>query len=157
VAEGWAEPALGDGDHDQGDEETSQEGLQYRRISRSRWAGVLPCSADVGWAGRPPRQADACLAWAAAVLAGGGAAAQLPLELNPVGPLWASLKGTGLANLAGDTPEEIIAATERGIQRIRATPHLPFSVPAPLRTVPMVRTTSLEPATFVGLAHAGSL
>jgi hypothetical protein len=27
-----------------------------------------------------------------------------PAELNPVEPLWASLKGTGLANLAGDTP-----------------------------------------------------
>jgi hypothetical protein len=37
------------------------------------------------------------------------------------------------------------------------TPHLPFFVPAPLRTVPMARTTSLEPATFFGLAHAGSL
>jgi hypothetical protein len=48
-------------------------------------------------------------------------------ELNPVEPLWASLKGTGLANLAGDTLEEIIAAVERGIQRIRATLHLPFS------------------------------
>jgi len=32
-----------------------------------------------------------------------------------------------------------------------------FFVPAPLRTVLMVRTTSLEPATFFGLAHAGSL
>ena len=105
----------------------SQEGFQYRRISRSRWAGVLPCSAGVGWAGRPPRQVAACLAWAAAVLAGGGAAARLPPELNPVEPLWASLKGTGLANLAGDTLEEIIAAVERGIQWIRATPHLPFS------------------------------
>jgi hypothetical protein len=31
-----------------------------------------------------------------------------------------------LANLAGDTLEEIIAAVERGIQRIRATSHLPF-------------------------------
>jgi hypothetical protein len=61
-----------------------------------------------------------------------------------------------LANLVGDTLEAIIAAAERGIQRIRTTPHLPF-VPAPLRTVPMVRTTPLEPATFVGLAHAGSL
>jgi hypothetical protein len=28
----------------------------------------------------------------------------------------ASLKGTGLANLAGDTLEEIIAAAERGIR-----------------------------------------
>jgi hypothetical protein len=48
-------------------------------------------------------------------------------ELNPVEPLWASLNGTGLANLAGDTLEEILAAAERGIQRIRATPNLPFS------------------------------
>jgi transposase len=48
-------------------------------------------------------------------------------ELNPVEPLWASLKGTELANLAGDTLEEVIVAAERGIQRIRATPHLPFS------------------------------
>ena len=34
---------------------------------------------------------------------------------------------TELANLAGDTLEKIIAAAERGIQRIRATLHLPFS------------------------------
>ena len=34
---------------------------------------------------------------------------------------------TELANLAGDTPEEIIAAADRGIQRIRATPQLPCS------------------------------
>jgi hypothetical protein len=39
----------------------------------------------------------------------------------------ASRKGTELANLAGDTLEEIIAAAERGIQRIRATPQLPCS------------------------------
>ena len=65
--------------------------------------------------------------WAAAVLAGGGAAGRLPPELNPVEPLWASLNGTELANLAGDTLEEIIAAAERGIQRIRATPNLPLS------------------------------
>jgi hypothetical protein len=32
-----------------------------------------------------------------------------------------------LANLAGDTLAEVIAAAERGIQRIRATHHLPFS------------------------------
>jgi hypothetical protein len=33
-----------------------------------------------------------------------------------------------LANLVGDTLEEIIAAPEHGIQRNRATPHLPFSL-----------------------------
>jgi hypothetical protein len=50
-----------------------------------------------------------------------------PTRLNPVEPLWASLKGVELANLAGDTLEEVIAAAERGIQRIRATHHLAFS------------------------------
>ena len=50
-----------------------------------------------------------------------------PLELNPVEPLWDSLKGTWLVNLAGDTLEKIVAAAERGFQRIRTTPHLPFS------------------------------
>jgi transposase len=35
-------------------------------------------------------------------------------ELNPVEPLWASLKGVELANLAGDTIDDVIAAAERG-------------------------------------------
>jgi hypothetical protein len=48
-------------------------------------------------------------------------------ELNPVEPLWASLKGMELANLAGDTLDDVIAAAERGIQRIRDTHHLAFS------------------------------
>ena len=78
----------------------------------------------MGWT--PTAAAAACLAWAAAVLASGGAAARLPPELNPVEPLWASLNGTGLANLAGDTLEEIIAAAERGIQRIRPPPTCRF-------------------------------
>jgi hypothetical protein len=33
--------------------------------------------------------------------------------------LWSNLKGVELANLAGDTLEEVTAAAERGIQRIR--------------------------------------
>jgi hypothetical protein len=41
-------------------------------------------------------------------------------DVNPVEPLWASLKGVELANLAGDTLDEVIAAAERGIVRIRA-------------------------------------
>src|SRR6266511_3452753 len=41
-------------------------------------------------------------------------------ELNPVEALWSSLKGVELANLAGDTLDDVIAAAERGIQRIRA-------------------------------------
>ena len=40
-------------------------------------------------------------------------------ELNPVEALWSSLKGVELANLAGDTLQEVIAAAERGIARIR--------------------------------------
>jgi hypothetical protein len=72
-------------------------------------------------------------------------------------PLWANLKDTELANLVGDTLEKIIAAAEGGIQRIRATPNLPFSFLRRCGPSPVVRTTSLEPATFVGLAHAGSL
>ena len=38
-----------------------------------------------------------------------------------------SLKGMELANLAGDTLNDVIAAAERGIQQIRRTPHLAYS------------------------------
>jgi transposase len=48
-------------------------------------------------------------------------------DLNPVEALWSSLKGVELANLAGDTLDEVIAAAERGIQRIRDTHHLAYS------------------------------
>jgi len=48
-------------------------------------------------------------------------------DLNPVEALWSNLKGVELANLAGDTLAEVIAAAERGIQRIRATHWLPYS------------------------------
>jgi hypothetical protein len=48
-------------------------------------------------------------------------------ELNPVEALWSSLKGMELANLAGDTLQDVIAAAERGIQRIRDTHHLAYS------------------------------
>jgi transposase len=48
-------------------------------------------------------------------------------DLNPVEPLWSNLKGVELANLAGDTLDDVTAAAERGIQRIRATHHLAFS------------------------------
>jgi transposase len=49
-------------------------------------------------------------------------------DLNPVEPLWANLKGVELANLAADTLDDVIAAAERGIQRIRDTHHLAFSL-----------------------------
>src|SRR5829696_8227205 len=48
-------------------------------------------------------------------------------ELNPVEALWSNLKGVELANLAGDTLNDVITAAERGIQRIRATHHLAYS------------------------------
>jgi transposase len=48
-------------------------------------------------------------------------------EVNPVEPLWANLKAVELANLAGDTLQEVIAAAERGIRRIRGTHHLAYS------------------------------
>ena len=48
-------------------------------------------------------------------------------DLNPVEALWANLKGVELANLAGERLEDVVVAAERGIQRIRGTPHLAFS------------------------------
>ena len=48
-------------------------------------------------------------------------------ELNPVEALWSNLKGVELANLAADTLQEVTAAAERGIQRIRHTHHLAYS------------------------------
>jgi transposase len=48
-------------------------------------------------------------------------------DLNPVEALWSSLKGVELANLAADTLKEVTTAAERGIQRIRGTPHLAYS------------------------------
>jgi transposase len=48
-------------------------------------------------------------------------------ELNPVEALWANLKGVELANLAADTLDEVTRAVTRGIQRVRQTPHLPYS------------------------------
>ena len=48
-------------------------------------------------------------------------------ELNPVEALWSSLKGVELANLAGETLDDVIVAAERGIQRIRGSHHLSYS------------------------------
>jgi transposase len=48
-------------------------------------------------------------------------------ELNPVEPLWANLKGVELANFAGDSLEQVTAAADRGIERIRRSHHLAFS------------------------------
>jgi transposase len=48
-------------------------------------------------------------------------------ELNPVEALWSNLKGVKLANVAGDTLQEVTTAAERAIQRIRDTHHLAYS------------------------------
>jgi transposase len=48
-------------------------------------------------------------------------------DLNPVEALWANLKGVELANLTADTLDEVTQAVTHGIQRVRQTPHLPFS------------------------------
>jgi transposase len=48
-------------------------------------------------------------------------------ELNPVEALWSNLKGVELANLAGEHLDDVVAAAERGIRRVRATPHLAYS------------------------------
>jgi transposase len=48
-------------------------------------------------------------------------------DLNPVEALWSNLKGVELANLAADTLQEVTAAAERGIQRIRGTHWLAYS------------------------------
>jgi hypothetical protein len=48
-------------------------------------------------------------------------------ELNPVEALWSNLKGIELANLAAEALDEVTAAAERGIQRIRQTHHLAYS------------------------------
>jgi hypothetical protein len=91
----------------------------------------------VGWAARPPQQGAGCLAapqrsWLVVEPLPGYAP-----ELNPVEPLWSSLKGLELANLAGDTLDDVVAAAEGGIQRIRHPPPTVL-VLALLRSVPMV-------------------
>jgi transposase len=48
-------------------------------------------------------------------------------ELNPVEALWSNLKGVELANLAGDTLDDVTVAAQRGVQRVRGTPHLAYS------------------------------
>ena len=48
-------------------------------------------------------------------------------ELNPVEGLWSSLKAVELANLATPTLAEVIQQADRGIDRVRRTPHLAYS------------------------------
>ncbi len=48
-------------------------------------------------------------------------------ELNPVEGLWSSLKAVELANLPGPTLAEVIQQAQRGVERVRRTPHLAYS------------------------------
>ncbi len=50
-------------------------------------------------------------------------------ELNPVEGLWSNLKGKGgeLANLCSPTLAGVIEQAQRGIGRVRQTPHLAYS------------------------------
>jgi transposase len=73
-----------------------------RAAPLSRWAAGDPV---VGWAARPPPPRDGCLAGDPAVLAGGGAATAYTPELNPVQPLWASLKGGGAGQPGRRAPQ----------------------------------------------------
>src|SRR5215207_2521233 len=83
------------------------------------------------WDGCRPIPATRCgRSSPASAIAGGGAAARRCPELNPTQALWGNLKGKGgeLADLAGDPLEEVIGAAQRGIDRVRRTPHLPYSL-----------------------------
>jgi hypothetical protein len=48
-------------------------------------------------------------------------------DLNPVEGLWSSLKAVELANLTGPTLAEVIEQAQRGVERVRRTPHLAYS------------------------------
>ena len=110
------------------------------------------------WDGLPAHRSKLVLAWL------GRQRSWLVMELllgyaherNPIEALWASLKGTGLATWPA-TPWRRSSRRPSVASSGSGAPRTCRFVPAPLRTVPMVQTTSLEPATFFGLAHAGSL
>ena len=85
--------------------------------------------ATLGWDGLPAHPSKAMAAWLRqqrSWLVVEPLPGYAP-ELNPVEALWSNLKGVELVNLAGDTLQEVIAAAERGIQRICDTHHLAYS------------------------------
>jgi transposase len=87
--------------------------------------------ATVLWDGLPAHRSNLMKAWITSQR-GWLVVERLPgyaPELNPTEALWGNLKGKGgeLAYLAGDTLEEVIGAAQRGIDRVRRTPHLPYS------------------------------
>jgi DDE superfamily endonuclease len=81
------------------------------------------------WDGLPSHRSSKMLAWIAgqrAWLVVERLPAYAP-ELNPVEGLWSNLKQVELANLTFPTLGEVIAQAHRGIDRVRATPHLAYS------------------------------
>jgi transposase len=81
------------------------------------------------WDGLPAHRSRAMRAWLATQRSW-LVAERLPAyapELNPVEGLWSSLKAVELANLTSPTLAEVIAQADRGIERIRGTPHLAYS------------------------------
>ena len=81
------------------------------------------------WDGLPAHRSHAMRAWLRRQRPGWwwSHCPATPPNSNPVEALWSNLKGVELANLAGDTLDDIIAAAERGIQRIGHTHHLAYS------------------------------
>jgi transposase len=108
--------------------------LQHPAADR-RAAGVAALlggqKATLLWDGLPAHRSKAMAAWIASQrhwLVVERLPGYAP-ELNPTEALWGNLKGKGgeLAYVAGDTLEEVIGAAQRGIDRVRRTPHLPYS------------------------------
>jgi transposase len=95
---------------------------QLRRLLGGQKATLL-------WDGLPAHRSRAMRAWLArqrSWLVVERLPAYAP-ELNPVEPLWANLKGVDLANFVGDTIDDVTAAADRGIERIRRAHHLAYS------------------------------
>jgi transposase len=81
------------------------------------------------WDGLPAHRSRAMRAWLATQrswLVVERLPAYAP-ELNPVEGLWSSLKALELANRTSPTLAEVIAQAHRGIDRVRATPHVAYS------------------------------
>lgn len=121
------------------DEERGCSGCQGGRAARSATAVPRSPGSPAATGGGPPRVVGVQLDLPVRRAAGAGEA-----------------EGGRLPPWTGHTLEEIIAAAERGLQRIRPPRSYRFRSCA-TADLPMGTTTSLEAATFVDLAHAGSL
>ena len=81
------------------------------------------------WDGLPAHRSNAMRAWLATQrswLVVERLPAYAP-DLNPVEGLWSSLKAVELANLISTSLAEVIDQAQRGIDRVRRTPHLAYS------------------------------